>query len=129
MDNDVKYSEKVINAFVVNGKRKDIMQAAGIGRSKYYELKKDDAFMRIVRQRRTEVVGAAVQMMEQNMLENVERLQNVIREPPERAQIVLNGLQLYFNVYGNLKESTEFMERLDALEGIGRACNDVFSTF
>ena len=111
-----KYTEKIISAFVVYAKRKDILAAAQIGKTKYYELRKDEAFIRIVRQRRAEIVSAAVQTMEQNMIENVERLQDIIREPPERAQVVINALQLYFNTYSNLKESSEILHRLDVLE-------------
>ena len=111
-----EYSEKVINAFVENARRKDIMNAAGIGRTKYYELRKDDDFMRIVRQRGSDIIGSAVQMMEQAMIENVEKLQAIIREPPERAQIIINALQLYFSVYTAMKESTEILQRLEALE-------------
>lgn len=122
----MKYNEKTINAFVQYAKRSDIMDAAKIGKTKYYELKHDREFMLAVSKRRTEIVQTTVMMMEQNMVENSERMQSIIREPCEKAQIVLNGLQLFFNVYKELKTTGEIMTRLDALE---EALNDKNGTF
>ena len=82
--------------------------------------------MQKVQQHRAETITAAVQEMEMNLLENVDRLQKVIREPPERGQVIINGLQLFFNVYHTMKTDAEILARLDALE---QAAGDSFGTF
>ena len=111
-----EYSEKVIDAFATNSRRKDILAAAGIKTTKFYELRKDHEFMRQVQQRRTEIITAAVQRMESNLAENVDRLQTIIRDPPERAQIIINALQLYFNVFHSMKTDADVLNRVDAME-------------
>lgn len=111
-----RYTEATVDAFVRYSKRKDIMAAAEIGQTKYYALIRDKGFMQQVQQRKTGIVAAAVQAMESNLSANVDRLQEVICDPPERAQIIINGLQLFFNVFHSLKTDAEILARLDALE-------------
>lgn len=111
-----EYSEKVIDAFATNSRRKDILAAAGIGKRKYYELRKDQEFMHKVQLRRTEILSAAVQRMEENLNENVDKLQAIIRDPPERAQIMINALQLFFSVYHSMKNDAEILDEIFELK-------------
>ena len=122
----MKYDEKTITAFATLSKRKEVMEAAGIGRTKYYALRDDVEFMQLVAQRRTETVEAAVKMMEGQLCGNVQKLQNVIDSPPEKAQITINALNLYFSTYQAMKQTGEILLRLDALEKAARAQNRYF---
>lgn len=112
----VKYNDKTINAFARFAKREDILNAAQVGRTKYYALRNDPDFMRLVNARRTEIVTQAVQQMEANLLGNTQKLQKIIDEAPERAQVTLNALTLFFNTYRNLKNDADILARIDALE-------------
>lgn len=112
----VKYNDKIINAFARYTKREDILDAAQIGRTKFYSLKNDPEFMRQVQKRRTEIVEQSVKEMESHMIDNTRRLQSIIDRPPEKGQLVLNALSVYFATFRNLKIADEVLARLDALE-------------
>jgi hypothetical protein len=112
----MKYTDSAIDAFARFSKRADILTAARIGRTKFYLLRNDPDFMRLVNARRTEIVTQAVQEMEANLLANTQKLQRIIDEAPERAQVTLNALTLYFNTYRNLKNDSDILARIDALE-------------
>ena len=112
----VKYNDKTINAFARYTKREDILDAAQIGRTKYYGLKNDPEFMKQVQKRRTEIVEQSVKEMESCLIDNTRRLQSIIDRPPEKGQLVLNALSLYFTAFRNLKIADEVYARLDALE-------------
>lgn len=121
-----KYSEEMITAFANRCKRKEILEELNIGVKKYYSLRNDSEFMQLVAQRRTETVEAAVKMMEGQLCENVRKLQSVIDSPPEKAQITVNALNLYFSTYQAMKQTGEILLRLDALEKAARAQNRYF---
>jgi hypothetical protein len=112
----VKYNDKIINAFARYTKREDILNASGVGRTKYYHLKNDPEFMKQVQKRRTEIVEQSVKEMEACLVANTRRLQSIIDRPPEKGQIVLNALSLFFNAYRNLKNDSDILARIDALE-------------
>ena len=112
----VKYNDKIINAFARYTKREDILNASGVGRTKYYHLKNDPEFMKQVQKRRTEIVEQSVKEMESCLIGNIRRLQSIIDHPPEKGQLVLNALSVYFATFRNLKIADEVLARLDALE-------------
>ena len=112
----VKYNDKIINAFARYTKREDILNASGVGRTKYYHLKNDPEFMKQVQKRRTEIVEQSVKELESHLIDNTRRLQSIIDRPPEKGQLVLNALSVYFATFRNLKIADEVYARLDALE-------------
>lgn len=112
------YSERLINAFVSGYKRDEIMQAAGIGKQKYYALKRDPEFIRLVNERRGDIVRGAVMKMESFLTEDVELLQDIITDEEVRPQVRVNAIQLMLTQFNNYKMLTDIQERVENLEKI-----------
>lgn len=111
-----EYSESLITAFLTSCKRAEIMKMAGIGKNKYYALKSDADFQRILTQRRDELIREAVLKMESYLCEDVEILQGIIRDPETRDQIKVNAIQLFMNQLNQWKNTTEILDRIERLE-------------
>ena len=112
------YNERWINAFVSGGRRGESMQAAGVGKQKYYNLKHDPEFMRIVNERRGDIDRGAVMRMETFLTEDVERLKNIIRDEEVKPQVRVNAIQLLLTQFNNYKMLTDIQERIENLEKI-----------
>lgn len=119
------YPEEYITAFMTSCKRAEIMKLAGIGKNKYYSLKADPEFMRIVTERRDELIREAVLKMESYLSENVEALQKIIRDPETKDQVRVNALTLFSNQLGQWRNSTEILDRLQKVEDAQRQNRDV----
>ena len=115
MKND---DERWICAFISAVKREEIMKAAGIGKTRYYRLKADPEFMRIVNERRGDIVRGAVMRMESFLTEDVERLQDIIRDEEVKPQVRVNAIQLLLTQFNNYKMLTDIQERVESLERI-----------
>lgn len=120
-----EYPESLITAFMTSCKRAEIMKMAGIGKNKYYALKSDPNFMRIVTERRDELIREAVLKMESYLSENVEALQKIIRDPDTKDQVRVNALTLFSNQLGQWRNSTEILDRLQKVEDAQRQNRDV----
>ena len=113
------YEEKDINAFLTSTKAVTIMKTEKIGKTRYYRLKNDPEFQRIVTQRRNDIVKEAVLRMESFLTEDVETLQEIIRNPETKDQVKVNAIQVMLSQLGQWKTYTEIMERLERLEANG----------
>lgn len=111
-----QYPEELITAFMCTARRGEIMEKTGISKSRYYRLKADPDFQRIVAERRTELVKDAVLKMEGYLSKDVMILQEIIEDPETSAQTRLNGIQLLMNQLGQWKMMSEMMERLQSVE-------------
>ena len=120
-----EYPERLITAFMTSCKRAEIMKRAGIGKNKYYALKTDPDFMRIVTERRDELVREAVLKMESYLSENVEALQKIIRDPETKDHVRVSALTLFSNQLGQWRNSTEILDRLQKVEDAQRQNRDV----
>ena len=120
-----EYPESLIIAFMTSCKRAEIMKKAGIGKNKYYELKNDPDFMKIVTERRDELIREAVLKMESYFNENVEALQTLIRDPETKGQVKINALALASTQLGQWRNSTEILGRLQKVEDAQRQNGDV----
>lgn len=92
------------------------MEKTGISKSRYYRLKADPDFQRLVAERRSELVRDAVMKMESYLSEDVEILQQIIKNPEISPQTRLNGIQLLMNQLGQWKMMSEMMVRLQSVE-------------
>ena len=110
------YDESLITAFLTSFKPAEIMKVTGISKTKYYRLKADPEFQKILTERRNELIKTAVLKMESYLNEDVDKLQEIIRDPNTRDQVKINGIQLLMNQLGQWKQTTEILERLQALE-------------
>lgn len=111
-----EYEEHIIAAFLSNWKPKEIQAAAGISKSKYYKLKNDSDFQRILTERRSEIIKEAVMKMESYLSEDIEILQSIIRDEKTSPQIKINGINLLMTQLNNWKQTTEILDRLQKLE-------------
>ena len=111
-----EYPESLITAFLTSFKPAEIMKVTGISKSKYYRLKKDRDFQKILTERRTELVKSAVMKMESYLNEDVEILQSIIRKDDTSDQVKINGINLLMSQLNTWKQTTEILDRLQALE-------------
>lgn len=111
-----EYPESLITAFLTSCKASEIQQTAKISKTKYYRLKSDPEFQRILTERRTELIKSAVLTMESYLSKDVKILQGIIEDPDTSAQIKINGIQLMLNQLASWKSTTEILERIQNLE-------------
>jgi hypothetical protein len=111
-----EYPEKYITAFMTSSRRSEILKSANIGKDKYYTLKNDADFMKIVNDRRSEIIKDAVLKMESYLGENVDILQDIIRNPDTKDQVKVNALKLFSDQLGQWKNTSDILERLQHLE-------------
>lgn len=111
-----EYEEHIIAAFLSHWRPKEIMEAAGISKSKYYKLKNDSGFQRILTERRSEIIKEAVMKMESYLSEDIEILQSIIRDEKTSPQIKINGINLLMTQLNNWRQTTEILDRLQKLE-------------
>ena len=111
-----EYPENLITAFLTTYKPADIMSLTGISKSKYYRLKRDPTFQRILTERRSEIVKGAVMKMESYLNEDVERLQEIIRKEESSDQVKINAINLLMSQLNTWKNTTEILDRIQALE-------------
>ena len=120
-----KYSEALVAAFLTSYKPAEIMKTANISKTKYYRLRADPDFQRILTERRTEIVKEAVLKMESYLSEDVEILQSIIRDPKTAAQVKVNAINLLMSQLNQWKQTTEILDRLQQLEDAQAENNDV----
>lgn len=111
-----KYDERLINAFCQATKRDEIMRLARIGKIKYYNLRADPDFMKAVNQRRADIVKEAVLRMEGYISEDIDILQEIIRNEETAPQIKVNAINLLMTQLANWRTATDIEARLLALE-------------
>ena len=111
-----KYDERLINAFCQATKRDEIMKLAQIGKIRYYNLRADPDFMKAVNTRRADICREAVLRMEGYLSEDVDRLQEIIRNPETSAQVRVNAINLLMTQLANWRTATDIEARLLALE-------------
>ena len=111
-----QYEESLITAFLTSYKPAEIMKLTGLSKTKYYRLKRDPDFQRILTQRRTEIIKEAVLKMESYLTEDVEILQGIIRKEDTSDQVQINGINLLMSQLNQWKSTTEILDRLQALE-------------
>ena len=110
------YPEKLISAFLTEVRPIDIQRAAGIGNTKYYALKRDPEFQRVLTERRTEIIQTAVKNMENNFVKNADTLQAIIDDKEIAPQVRINALRLYGEQFGQWKMTTDILERIERIE-------------
>ena len=111
-----EYPESLITAFLTSYKPAEIMKLTGISKTKYYRLKRDPDFQRILTQRRSEIIRSAVLKMESYLTEDVEILQSIIRKEDTSDQVKINGINLLMSQLNQWKSTTDLLDRLQALE-------------
>ena len=112
-----EYSEKIITAFLSNFKVKDIAAAAGLAVSTINKYKRDPAFVAILNERRAAIVGAAVDRMNESILNDVDVLQSVIDDEKVNPAVRVNAINVKWVHLREWRAMLDFETRLRALEG------------
>lgn len=110
------YSETVISAFLKYDKLTDIAREIGVTPQTAAKYRDDPDLQEILSDRRLQFVKAAVSKMQGFMTEGVEILQNIIRDSKTSPQTRVNAIQIMFNQCKVWTETTDILERLQALE-------------
>lgn len=113
------YSEKLIQSFLQYDKIVDIMKATGLSRSTIMRYRDSLDFQKVLSDRRTAYVEAAVTKMQSFMCEGVETLQKIIRDEEVSAQTKVNAVQILFAQCKSWTETVDILKRLEALESSG----------
>ena len=111
-----KYDERIIAAFLNNFKAVDIMRELHISDTKYYKLKKDPELQRILQERKDSILSAAINKMRGYLLEDVDKLQEIITDTETAAQTRVNAIQILMNQLRDWTTTTDIIQRLEALE-------------
>ena len=114
-----EFSEKVIGAFLSNYKVKDIASAAGLAVSTVNRYKRDPAFVAILNERRAAIVGAAVDRMNESILQDADVLQSIISDPGVNPAVRVTAINTKWVHLREWKALIDFENRLRALEGAG----------
>ena len=111
-----QYSETVLASFLKHDKIVDIMADTGLSRSTIQRYREDPEFQKLLTERKTEYVKAAVNKMQAFLVEGVEILQNIIRDNNTSPQTRINAVQIMFSQCRSWTETTDILERLKMLE-------------
>ena len=110
------YSNREINAFLNYAKRGDICREAGISRSRYDSLRKNENFMGMIREMRTEAISDCVRRLERLLGTCADELEGIILDRDTAAQTRLYAIRTALDTYCRLSETENIIERLDRLE-------------
>lgn len=113
------YPEKLIGAFLENYRVKDIAQAAGLAVSTINKYKRDPAFIAVLNERRSAIVGAAVDRMSESILKDADVLQSIISDPGVNPAVRVTAINTKWVHLREWKALIDFENRLRALEGAG----------
>ena len=113
---DYANDERVISAFLLNYKMSDVMRDARISKATAYKLKRDPEFQKIIQDRKTEIVTAAVNKMQAGLVRCVDELQKIIDAPDTKDQVRINACQVMMTQLREWVTTEDILRRLEALE-------------
>lgn len=110
------YSNREVNAFLNYAKRGDICREAGISRSRYDALRKNENFMTLIREMRTEAISDCVRRLERLLGKCADELEGIIQDRDTASQTRLYAIRTALDAYARLSQEENIIERLDRLE-------------
>ena len=119
------YPEKWINAFLQSTSVAETCRNANISKTKYYQLRKDDDFQKVLRERRDLCIHAAVQAMREHFLKGVQILAEIAENPSVSPQTRVNAISCMMSQLANWETTEDVLQRLERLE---QSKEDDFST-
>lgn len=112
----MRYNEKVILAFTKYEKTSDLIRETGLSATTIKRYKHDPDLQKIVRDRRNEMMTAAVVVMQDYLAEGAAELIKIIRDPETAAQTKVNAIQIIFNQCRDWITTTDLQKRLEDVE-------------
>ena len=118
--------ERVISAFLTNYRAVDIMAETGLSKSTVYKLRNNQAFQKVIKERKQAILKTAVNKMKSYLTKDVEILQEIIEDPETSPQVKINGIRVLMEQLRDWTMTTDIIKRLEALEN---PSEDVSETF
>lgn len=118
--------ERVISAFLTNYRAVDIMAETGLSKSTVYKLRNNQAFQKVIKERKQAILKTAVNKMQGYLTKDVEILQEIIEDPETSPQTKINGIKVLMEQLRDWTMTTDIIKRLEALEN---PSEDVTETF
>lgn len=113
----MEYKEKWIQAFCSGTTAREVQKLGKMSKDTYYQLKADDAFMALVKERRDAVVKAAVNMMAEFIGKDILILQHeIIENKTTSKQTRMLAIKTMLTTFTAWRTETDVLERLEALE-------------
>lgn len=112
------YSEIVINAFTLYTRTTDLITATGLCKSTIVKYKKDNELLKIVNERRGQVIKGAVYKMQSELVKTVDTLVSIRDNEEVNAQTRAYVCNLLLSHCRDWTQSVDILERLEALERI-----------
>ena len=109
-------SERIVMAFVNNSAVSDIVKETGLSRATIYRIRGDTDFMRIVAERKGEIIKAVVAKLRANLTKNIDTLQTIIDDEKTAPQVKINAINVMLTQYREFAGTEEIIERLEILE-------------
>ena len=118
-----EYSEIVINAFTLYTRTIDLMNVTGLSRSTIVKYKKDNGLLRLVNERRGEVIKEAGYNMQSELTKTVKTLVSIRDNEEVNAQTRAYVCNLLLTHCREWTQSVDIIERLEALEKVSKDQN------
>ena len=107
--------ERVISAFLTNYRAVDIMKETGLSKSTVYKLRNNQAFQKVIKERKQAILKTAVNKMQSYLTKDVEILQEIIEDPETSPQVKINGIRVLMEQLRDWTTTTDIIKRIDAL--------------
>lgn len=111
-----EYSEQIINAFLLCNTDTEIAEKCNISRSTVFRYKNSREFKEILKARKTQYITQTVSNMQMKMNACVNELFSIIQDEETPKQTKVNAIQVLFTQCRTWTETTDILERLEALE-------------
>ena len=118
--------ERVISAFLTNYRAVDIMKETGLSKSTVYKLRNNQAFQKVIKERKQAILKTAVNKMQSYLTKDVEILQEIIEDPETSPQVKINGIRVLMEQLRDWSMRTDIITRLEALENPSEDVPDTF---
>lgn len=112
----MKYSETVIQAFLLYDKASDIAAATGKSLRTIANYKKSAELQAILQERRAEYVRTALYKMQATINETTDTLLSIIQDNEVAAQTRVNAINVFFTQCREWTAAVDILERLQRLE-------------
>ena len=110
------YSEKIIFAFATLSRTTDIARVTGLSRSTVIRMKREPELIKLVDERRQELVTGAVHQMQAELLKTVETLTEIRDDPNVSSQTRVSACNSILNHAETWIELHDIMQRIEKLE-------------
>ena len=108
--------EVLIGALLTNGTAQKASEALGVSRSTVYKTMAENGFNEAYRQAKQELLQAISDKLSNSMLQSIITTEQIRDNEDNSPQIRLNACQIILTTGHRIKEQTEIIARLEALD-------------